>query len=96
MHTYYHPSFTICDVAKLLQSLLHDDNISDIPVVVLANKTDRKDAVGVEMVVNSLGLSIYRTGTVGLLYSLNNLHFSNVCIIFTKHSMHVFKICIER
>ena len=61
----------------LLQSLLHDDNISDIPVVVLANKTDRKDAVGVETVVSSLGLSIYRTGTVGLLH-INQTAFTSL------------------
>ena len=58
---------------QLLQSLLHDENISETPVVVLANKTDRKDAVGEEMVVNSLGLSIYRTGRVSGNLQINSL-----------------------
>lgn len=45
-----------------LESLLHDDAISDIPILVLANKIDRKDAAKEAVVVNSLGLPIYRTG----------------------------------
>ena len=31
--------------------------ISDVPILVLANKTDRRDAVGEEMIVGHLGVS---------------------------------------
>ena len=41
-------------------------------MVVMANKTDRKDAVGEDMVVNSLGLSIYRTGRVRGILQINS------------------------
>ena len=51
----------------IYQSLLQDDNILDVPILVLANKTDKKEAAGPEeAVADTLGLSIYRTEKVGI------------------------------
>lgn len=40
----------------------------DVPIAVLFNKTDRKEAVGEEYLSDTLSLGVHRTGKVGNTY----------------------------
>ncbi|KAJ8301107.1 hypothetical protein KUTeg_020094 [Tegillarca granosa] len=42
-----------------ITGVLTDENISDVPVAILGNKTDRVECVGVEELIKSLDLSIH-------------------------------------
>ncbi|KAK3601861.1 hypothetical protein CHS0354_041784 [Potamilus streckersoni] len=53
-----------------LDSILHDETISHVPIVVLGNKNDKREAVEEENLSNILGLTIYRTGKVSHNFSL--------------------------
>ena len=57
----------------IFQSVLKDEMISDVPILVLANKTDRRDAVGEEMIVGHLGVSC-RTSKV------SHLSYKSFCL----------------
>ena len=48
----------------VFQSTLSCDILPDVPVAVLFNKTDRKEAVGEEFLVETLGISTCKTGKV--------------------------------
>lgn len=50
---------------RFIQSLLSDDLVPNIPILVLGNKTDLKKAVGQDELIRIFGVNIYLTGKVG-------------------------------
>lgn len=55
-----------------ITGVLTDENISDVPVAILGNKTDRVECVGVEELIKSLDLSIHLSHNTTQSTMLNN------------------------
>ncbi|KAL3876678.1 hypothetical protein ACJMK2_034482 [Sinanodonta woodiana] len=45
-----------------LDSILHDETITSVPILVLGNKNDKREAVEEENLSHALGLTMHRTG----------------------------------
>lgn len=52
------------EVVSIFQRTINDEVLSDIPIAILFNKTDKKEAVGEEYLVDKLKLGVHRTGKV--------------------------------